>query len=401
MARMTRIQGLSEQQINDTILLAQQARAIVEGSFRLTDVEKFEKRIGLLRIERVEPAGDGAAERYELQMGDATSLELPAESFDAAFLCWVLEHVSDPMRVLSEVRRMLRPGSPVVVTETQNMSFFLDPYSPQTLAYWLAFNDHQLELGGDPFVGAKLGNMLQAVGYRDIEVEVKPIHLDNRFPGERAEFNCSIDLATLTARSFNAFDREEVSQEKATQVAIAAARLFNRKGLDGASLDEIGASLGATKGAVYHYFDDKTDLVVRCYRNAFELYERILHAADSLETSGLDRSRTVMQLNSEAQAGTEPPLILQAGLFSLPDAQRAHFVAWAQRLWKMSEELLQRGIADGSCRNCDHNTVAEITAGAFMWIPKWIDPPAASDAKQAAAAIADLFAHGIMVDKPC
>ena len=43
-------------------------------------------------------------------------------------------------------------------------------------------------LGGDPFVGAKLGNLLQAVGYRDIEVEVKPIHLDNRFPGERAEF---------------------------------------------------------------------------------------------------------------------------------------------------------------------------------------------------------------------
>lgn len=128
-----------------------------------------------------------AAGRYELQMADATSLELPAESFDAAFLCWVLEHVSDPMRVLSEVRRMLRPGSPVVVTEAQNMSFFLDPYSPQTLAYWLAFNDHQLELGGDPFVGAKLGNLLQAVGFRDITTSVRSIFLDNRSPGERAE----------------------------------------------------------------------------------------------------------------------------------------------------------------------------------------------------------------------
>ena len=92
------------------------------------------------------------------------------------------------MRVLSEVRRVLRPGSPVVVTEVQNATFFLDPYSPHTLAYWMAFNDHQLEIGGDPFVGAKLGNLLLALGYRDITTKVRNIHLDNRAPGERAEF---------------------------------------------------------------------------------------------------------------------------------------------------------------------------------------------------------------------
>jgi len=74
------------------------------------------------------------------------------------------------------------------VTEVQNATFFIDPYSPHTMAYWLAFNDHQLELGGDPFVGAKLGNLLLAVGYHDITTKVRNIHLDNRAPGERAEF---------------------------------------------------------------------------------------------------------------------------------------------------------------------------------------------------------------------
>jgi len=69
-----------------------------------------------------------------------------------------------------------------------NHSFFLEPYSPDTLAYWLAFNDRQLELGGDPFVGAKLGNLLQAVGFRDITTSVRTIHLDNREPGLRAEY---------------------------------------------------------------------------------------------------------------------------------------------------------------------------------------------------------------------
>ena len=129
-----------------------------------------------------------SAGRHEFVLGDAGAMDFEAERFDSAFLCWILEHVADPALVLSETRRVLRPGSPIVVTEVQNMSFFLEPYSPQTLSYWRAFNDYQLEVGGDPFVGAKLGNLLQAVGFREVATEVKVIHLDNRWPGERAEF---------------------------------------------------------------------------------------------------------------------------------------------------------------------------------------------------------------------
>lgn len=126
--------------------------------------------------------------RFEIIEADAMALDIAPETFDAAFLCWILEHVPDPARVLGEARRVLRRGAPIVANEVQNASFFLEPYSPNTLRYWMAFNDHQWEMGGDPFVGAKLGNLLLSVGFRDIETEVKTFHLDNRAPGERAEF---------------------------------------------------------------------------------------------------------------------------------------------------------------------------------------------------------------------
>lgn len=129
-----------------------------------------------------------AVGRYDIRKGDAARLDFERESFDSAFLCWILEHVPDPARVLGEVRRVLQPGAPIVCNEVLNATFFLDPYSPNTMRYWLAFNDHQLSLGGDPFVGAKLGNLLQSVGFRDVQTEVKSFHLDNRAPGERAEF---------------------------------------------------------------------------------------------------------------------------------------------------------------------------------------------------------------------
>jgi ubiquinone/menaquinone biosynthesis C-methylase UbiE len=126
--------------------------------------------------------------RFRLQESAAETLPFPADSFDGAFLCWILEHVEDPARVTAEVRRVLRPGAPVVITEVQNATFFLDPYSPHTLEYWREFNDTQLEMGGDPFVGAKLGNLLLAGGYADVRTEVKTFHFDNRTPAERAEF---------------------------------------------------------------------------------------------------------------------------------------------------------------------------------------------------------------------
>jgi ubiquinone/menaquinone biosynthesis C-methylase UbiE len=128
-----------------------------------------------------------ARDRFTFTKADATQLEFGAATFDSAFLCWILEHVGDPARVLSEVRRVLVPGSPVVCSEVLNATLFIDPYSPDTLRYWTAFNEHQLSIGGDPFVGAKLGNLLQAVGFRDVSTEVKTMHLDNREPVERAE----------------------------------------------------------------------------------------------------------------------------------------------------------------------------------------------------------------------
>lgn len=125
------------------------------------------------------------ASRYTLAKADATDLPFEPRSFDGAFLCWVLEHVPQPARVLNEVRRVLMPGAPVYVTEVMNSSFFLDPYSPNLLRYWMAFNDHQYDSGGDPFVGAKLGNLLLAGGFRDVATEIKTFHFDNRQPGRR------------------------------------------------------------------------------------------------------------------------------------------------------------------------------------------------------------------------
>jgi len=125
--------------------------------------------------------------RYQVEKMDGAKMSFANGQFDSAFLCWILEHVASPVKVLSEIRRVLAPGSVIYITEVLNSSFFLDPYSPNVWRYWMAFNDYQYANAGDPFVGAKLGNFLLQSGYKDVETTAKTWHLDNRHPQHRKE----------------------------------------------------------------------------------------------------------------------------------------------------------------------------------------------------------------------
>lgn len=151
----------------------------------VTGIDLNEKQLAAARHNLGQiPSAQG---RYELHHMSGSDMTFEANSFDGAFLCWILEHVPDPAKVLAEVRRVLRPGAEVVITEVMNSSFFLDPYSPNVWKYWMAFNDYQHDQAGDPFVGAKLGNLLSSMGYRSIHTEVKTWHFDNRWPEKRKQ----------------------------------------------------------------------------------------------------------------------------------------------------------------------------------------------------------------------
>ena len=152
---------------------------------KLTGIELSEVQLSTAR-KRLATL-DFAKERFDMKKMDANKMEFEAKTFDGAFLCWVLEHMPDPVRVLAEVRRVLSPGSLVVVNEVMNSSFFLEPYSPNVWQYWMAFNDYQTSIGGDPFIGMKLGNMLLSLGYRDIKMIPITWHYDNRMPQKRKE----------------------------------------------------------------------------------------------------------------------------------------------------------------------------------------------------------------------
>ena len=125
--------------------------------------------------------------RVTFKIEDAKKLTFSPGSFDGIFVCWLLEHVPKPIEVLREANRVLKSGGKIYCSEVLNASLYLHPYSPATLRYWFAYSDHQWTIVGDPFVGAKLGNLLLGSGYSKIDVQPIVFHYDNHTPKQRSE----------------------------------------------------------------------------------------------------------------------------------------------------------------------------------------------------------------------
>ena len=184
-----------------------------------------------------------------------------------------------------------------------------------------------------------------------------------------------LDSGLLQPQRGNLFDRETAQAMKLEELLRAASRLFNRKGVEATSIDEIAAEVGATKGAVYHYLADKPDLVARCFRRAFNLSDRILQAVELAGGTALQRTMAGTALLVEANLSDAVcPLAPLAGVEALPAEARQEIKDRVRRLEHGYPDIAAEGVADGTVRDLDLTGVAVAMAGVFGWLHKWFSP---------------------------
>jgi ubiquinone/menaquinone biosynthesis C-methylase UbiE len=123
--------------------------------------------------------------RVNLSVENAEEMSFSSNQFDGAVLIWFLEHVLNPVKILKEVRRVLKPGGVISCSEVFNATLYLSPECPAIMEYWNKFNKHQIKMGGDPYVGVKLGDLLRQVGFTKIELIPRTFCIDSRDKKQR------------------------------------------------------------------------------------------------------------------------------------------------------------------------------------------------------------------------
>jgi len=106
--------------------------------------------------------------------GDAHQLDFPDASFDLVYARYLLEHVTDPERVVREMRRVAKPGARVAACENDISVMRLDPPCPAFQLAWEAMAEYQRSLGGDALIGRRLYRLFHGAGLMRIELSVQP-----------------------------------------------------------------------------------------------------------------------------------------------------------------------------------------------------------------------------------
>jgi SAM-dependent methyltransferase len=101
--------------------------------------------------------------------GDVYALAFPERSFDVVHAHQVLQHLSDPVAALAEMRRVCAPGGVVAARDSDYAAFTWFPADPD-LTRWLAlYHDVARANGAEPDAGRRLLAWAHSSGFTDVE----------------------------------------------------------------------------------------------------------------------------------------------------------------------------------------------------------------------------------------
>jgi SAM-dependent methyltransferase len=108
----------------------------------------------------------GGFENVTFEQADINRLRFADASFDHIFVCFVLEHLNDPVTALTELKRVLKPDGTLTVIEGDHGSCFWHPETPAGRQAWAGLIAAQQAHGHDPLIGRRLMPLLTAAGFK-------------------------------------------------------------------------------------------------------------------------------------------------------------------------------------------------------------------------------------------
>ena len=157
-------------------------------------------------------------------------------------------------------------------------------------------------------------------------------------------------------------------------------RLFLEKGYDNTKIQDIADELGMTKGAIYHHFESKEEIMNKLgetmfiHNNPFEIVKK------RNDLNGLEKMKLAIKLNQSNEQMVE--LTNQAlPLLENPQILAKMFESNYQNLLPYWLELIQEGQEDGSIKTDQPKELAELLILTDLWMIPSLFPGNIDDIK--------------------
>jgi SAM-dependent methyltransferase len=131
---------------------------------RVTAAERTEEALALARAE----AAARQQQNIEFVVSDVHALDFPDDTFDIVHAHQVLQHVTDPVRALREMRRVCKPGGIVAARDSDYAAFAWYPALPE-LDEWMDLYQRVARAnGGEPDAGRRMLAWAHAAGLTEV-----------------------------------------------------------------------------------------------------------------------------------------------------------------------------------------------------------------------------------------
>jgi len=145
---------------------------------QITAIDISETALATARV-LLEHAG---LRNVRLLKADLFALPFPSDRFDHIFVCFVLEHLHDPLAALACLKRVLKPGGSITVIEGDHGSTYFYPRSDSALQTIQCLIEIQARLNGNALIGRELFPLLTRAGFTSVQVVPRMVYVDSSKP---------------------------------------------------------------------------------------------------------------------------------------------------------------------------------------------------------------------------
>jgi AcrR family transcriptional regulator len=166
--------------------------------------------------------------------------------------------------------------------------------------------------------------------------------------------------------------------ERREEILARASEVFDAKGYDAGTLEDVAQAMGMTKAGLYHYVSSKSELVFLLFDRAWAIgFERTAHIPAIADPG--QRLAALIRCHVEVIAE-------RMSLFTVFFGRRPRFDEEAERLLREKERryvgIFARAVRDaadaGLIAPVDPRVGAMAILGMASWVYKWFDPATAS-----------------------
>jgi AcrR family transcriptional regulator len=156
------------------------------------------------------------------------------------------------------------------------------------------------------------------------------------------------------------------------QILLTAIKTVNRRGYEGATMEEIAADLLMTKGSLYYYFKSKADLMYQCHNLVLSKVISEMEVLLQKEGSAEEIIREMIAKHIDyaiEEKETFNMIIEPKNIFD--EEQLAEILKLRKVYSELFDRIIKRGVTSREFTVDETHLARMVVLGALNWIQQW------------------------------